>query len=210
MPVTYTRLKQLFSWKGMKSQVQNWVQSCQVCIQAKSDRFSYPSKLQPLEVSTEAWQTLSLDFIKGLPQSASSNCILVVVDKFTWYGHFIPLSHPYTASSMVVTLFNTVYELHGLPTSIISDRDPMFTSHFWQRLFKLLGISLQMSSAYHPQSDGQTEQMNQCLETFLRCFVSACPKKWKEWLSPAEFWYNTCWHSALGRSPFQALYGRQP
>jgi hypothetical protein len=130
MPVTYTRLKQLFSWKGMKSQVQNWVQSCQVCIQAKSDRFSYPGKLQPLEVSTEAWQTLSLDFIEGLTQSASSNCILVVVDKFTWYDHFIPLSHPYTASSVAVTLFNIVYELHGLSTSIILDRDPMFTSHF--------------------------------------------------------------------------------
>jgi hypothetical protein len=131
----------------MKSQVQNWVQACQLCIQAKADRSSYPNKLQPLPVPTEAWQTLSMDFIDGLPKSAGSNCILMVVDKFTRYGHFIPLSHPYIAGFVAVAFFNTVYRLHGLPASIILDRDPVFTNNFWQKLFKLSGVSLHMSTA---------------------------------------------------------------
>jgi hypothetical protein len=93
---------------------------------------------------------------------------------------------------------------------IISDRDPMFTSQFWQHLFGLAGIELKLSSSYHPQTDGQTERVNQCLETYLRCFANACPTKWKDWLPVAEYWYNTSLHSALGRSPFEVLYGRQP
>jgi hypothetical protein len=97
-----------------------------------------------------------------------------------------------------------------MPVAIISNRDPIFTSKFWQSLFTYASIQLRMSSSYHPQSDGQTERVNQCLETFLRCFVHTCPRKWKSWLAAAEFWYNSCFHSALGRSPFEALYGRQP
>jgi hypothetical protein len=105
---------------------------------------------------------------------------------------------------------NVVYRLHELPASIISDCDPVFTSKFWQSLFKLAGTSLKLSSSYHPQTDSQTERVNQCLETYLQCFVHACPRKWKDWLATAEFWYNTCFHSALGRSLFETLYGRQP
>lgn len=106
--------------------------------------------------------------------------------------------------------FHTVYRLHGLPSSIISDRDRIFTSHFWSELFKLADVSLCRSTAYHPQSDGQTERLNQCLETYLRCYVHACPSKWSQWLTSAELWYNTCFHSAIGRSPFEALYGYPP
>jgi hypothetical protein len=86
----------------------------------------------------------------------------------------------------------------------------MFTSTFCQSLFKLSGVELKMSSSYHPQTDSQTERLNQCLETFLHCFVHACPKKWKEWLPVAEFWYNTSFHPALSISPFEALFGCQP
>jgi hypothetical protein len=97
-----------------------------------------------------------------------------------------------------------------MPAVIISDRDKIFISQLWQDLFKLSGVTLKMSSAYHPQTDGQTERVNQCMETFLRCFVHACPKQWFQWLHLAEFWYNSSWHSALGTSPFQALYGHSP
>lgn len=103
-----------------------------------------------------------------------------------------------------------VYRLHGLPSAIISDRDPIFTSQFWRHLFRLTGTDLKLSSSYHPQTDDQTERVNQCLETYLRCFVNACPKKWKSWLPTAEFWYNTSHHSALNCSPFEVLYGRRP
>ena len=92
----------------------------------------------------------------------------------------------------------------------MSDRDPVFTSKLWQELFTRARVSLHMSSAYHPQSDGQTERVNQCLETYLRCFVHTCPSKWIKWLSLAEYWYNTSFHSSLGSSSFEVLYGHQP
>jgi hypothetical protein len=93
---------------------------------------------------------------------------------------------------------------------IISDRDRIFTSRLWQELFKLTDTTLHMSSAYHPQTDGQTERLNQCLENYLRCFVHSCPKKWYDWLPLAEYWYNTTYHSALGKTPFEVLYGHTP
>jgi hypothetical protein len=134
----------------------------------------------------------------------------VVVDKFTRYGHFIPLSHPFNASSVVGVFLSEVYRLHGMPASIISDRDPIFTSKFWQSLFTLASIELRLSSSYHPQTDDRTERVNQCLETYLRCFVHSCPRKWKMWLPNVEFWYNCSFHSSLYRSPFEVLYGRSP
>jgi hypothetical protein len=129
----------MFAWQGMKKNAHHFVLTCQICIQAKPDRASYSGKLQPLLVPHEAWETISMDFIEGLPRAANVNCILVVIDKFTCYAHFIPLSHPYTAHSVAIAFLNSVYKLHGLPASIISYRDPVFTSKFWQTLFQLSG-----------------------------------------------------------------------
>jgi hypothetical protein len=134
----------------------------------------------------------------------------VVVDFFTKYGHFIPLCHPFTAAGVAKQFLNHIYRLHGLPATIVSDRDRIFTSQFWSQLFKLADVQLRLSSSYHPQSDGQTERLNQTMETFLRCFCNACPSKWSEWLPLAEYWYNNCHHSAVGFSPFEALYGYSP
>jgi transposase InsO family protein len=166
--------------------------------------------LQPLLVHAGTWHTVSLEFVEGLPQSGSTNCILVIVDKFTKYAYFVPLKHPFTALSVAKLFIDNVYRLHGLPSVIISDRDRIFTSNLWRELFNLADVQLQMSSAYHPQSDGRIERVNQCMETFLRCFVNAFPKKWLAQLSLAEFWYNTSFHSAIGRTPFEALYGYTP
>ncbi|CAO2151592.1 unnamed protein product [Urochloa humidicola] len=209
-PVTYMRMKNLFAWTGMKSSVLQFVQSCLICQQAKPDRSKLPGKLQPLPVPDSAWQIISMDFVEGLPTSGHANCILVVIDSFTKYGHFVPLHHPYTAASVAKLFMSNVYKYHGMPISIISDRDRIFNSKLWKELFGLAGVQLQMSSSYHPQSDGQTERANQTMETFLRCFVSACPSKWVQWIALAEFWYNSCQHSAIGRSPFEALYGYSP
>ncbi|CAN6225874.1 unnamed protein product [Urochloa humidicola] len=208
--VTYTRIKKLFFWPHMKSNIKQFVASCAVCQQAKAERVPYPGLLQPLEVPDHAWQIVTLDFIEGLPTSSGYNCILVVVDKFSKNSHFIRMKHPFTALSVAQVYFENVYKLHGMPKAMVSDRDRIFTSQWWQELFKLTGTSLKMSSAYHPQSDGQTERVNQCLETYLRCFIQACPSKWSEWLSLAEFWYNTNFHSALNKSPFEVLYGHEP
>jgi hypothetical protein len=134
----------------------------------------------------------------------------VVVDKFTKFAHFLPLKHPYTAASVAKIFLDQVYKLNGMPQSIISDRDPIFNSNFWKELLCLAKVQLRFSTAYHPQLDGQTERVNQCPETFLRCFVSACPKRWLSYLSLTEYWYNTSYHSAIGMSPFEAMYGRPP
>lgn len=209
-PVTHSRVKKLFCWKGLKRTVKDFVSACTICIQAKPDRSRYPGLLAPLPVPTEAWQVISMDFIEGLPTSASSNCIMVIVDKLTKYAHFVPLHHPFNAQKVAQAFLDHVFKLHGMPVQIISDRDPIFTSQFWRELFRLAQVSLSMSSAYHPQSDGQTERVNQCLETYLRCFVHSCPRRWIRWISLAEFWYNTSEHSALGKSPFEVLYGHSP
>jgi len=161
--------------------------------------------LQPLPVPQQAWKVVSMDFVEGLPKSSRFDTILVVIDKYTKYGHFIPLAHPFTALQVAQAFMEHVYKLHGLPESIISDRDKIFTSAFWRDLFKLTDTQLLMSSSYHPQTDGQTERLNQCLEGFLRRSVHSCPKQWAKWLPLAEFWYNTSYHSALGRSPFDPM-----
>lgn len=163
--------------------------------------------LQPLPIPEGAWQDLSMDFIEGLPKSEGYNVILVMVDRFTKYAHFIPVKHPYTAVTIAKVVFDNVVKLHGLPKSIVLDRDKVFTSIFWEELFKLMGTQLVFSSAYHPQTDGRTERVNQCLEMYLRCMVYDDPKQWKTLLPQAEFWYNTSFHSSLGCSPFHAMYG---
>jgi transposase InsO family protein len=210
IPVTYQRIKKLFAWPAMKKCIQEFVASCTICQQAKPERVKYPGLLQPLPVPDRAWQTVTLDFVEGLPMSGGFNCILVVVDKFSKFAHFLLLKHPFTAATVAKVFMQNVYKLHGLPSALVSDRDRVFTSALWKTLFSMAGVSLHMSSAYHPQSDGQTERVNQCLETFLRCFVHACPHKWSEWIHLAEFWYNTSWHSALTYSPFEVLYGYSP
>jgi len=207
---TYNKIKALFAWPRMKQDVQAYVSKCQVCQQAKPEHSKLPGLLQPLPIPLHAWHTISLDFIEGLPKSKNFDTILVVIDKLTKYGHFIPLAHPYTAMSIAKLFHNNVFKLHGLPQVIISDKDRIFTSTLWQELFKLTETTLNMSSSYHPQTDGQTERLNQCLETYLRCMVQACPTKWSNWLALAEFWYNTTTHSAHGKTPFEVLYGHPP
>ena len=158
----------------MKAIVKNFVQSCCICLQSKYDRSKSPGLLQPLPVPDSAWQVISLDFIEGLPISNSYNCVLVVIVLLMKYGHFIPLCHPFTVAGVASSFFHSVYRLYGLPSAIVSDRDRIFTSHFWTELFKLADVKLCHSSTYHPQYDGQTECLNQCLETYLRCYVHVC------------------------------------
>ena len=151
-----------------------------------------------------------MDFIEALPKSEGYTVILVVVDRFTKYAHFIPLKHPFSAPVVAKAFLHTLVNLHGPPHTIVSDRDKIFTSHFWRDLFKLWDTKLLMSTAYHPQTDGQSERVNRCLEMFLRCAVHDTPTKWHAWLPLAEFWYNTNYHSSLECSPFKALYGYEP
>lgn len=207
---TYQRLKRLFAWKGLKSQVREFVRQCDICQHAKHNHSHPAGMLQPLPIPTGPWRDITMDFIEGLPLSDGFNTILVVVDRFTKFSHFIPLRHPFTAPSVARVFVDSVVKLHGMPRTIVSDRDRIFTSTFWKLLFQQLGTKLKFTTAYHPQTDGQSERVNQCLEMFLRCNVQDTPKQWRRLLPLAEFWYNSCYHTALGCSPFQALYGHEP
>ncbi|KAJ4733316.1 polyprotein [Rhynchospora pubera] len=207
---TYQRLKGMFFWPRMKESVHAYVQECQICQMGKNEHVNSPGLLQPLPIPSEAWTSVSMDFISGLPKSEGKEVIFVVVDRLTKYAHFMPLAHPFRATNVAQSFLDHVYKLHGLPLSIVSDRDPIFTSKFWTELMSKVGVKLNMSTSYHPQSDGQTERVNQCLENYLRCMVYQQQKRWNRWLSLSEWWYNTNFHTSLKTTPFQALYGYAP
>jgi hypothetical protein len=136
--------------------------------------------------------------------------MLVIVDSPTKYSNFMPLKHPYTARAIAEIFVKEVVRLHGVPSMVVSDRDPIFMSMFWREFFKFQGSTLKMSTSYHPRTDGQTEVIIRCLETYLRCFIADQPKGWSQWLALAEYWYNTTFHESIRTTPFEAFYGRKP
>jgi hypothetical protein len=151
-----------------------------------------------------------MDFVEALPKVNGKTVILTVVGRFSKAAHFIPLSHPYTAMSVAWVFFSEIVRLHGIPSSIVSDRDPVFTSSFWRELFRLAGVKLQFTSTFHPQSDGQSEATNKIILMYLRCLTGDRPRNWLEWLPRAEFCYNSSYQQSLKTSPFEVVYGRPP
>jgi len=180
---TYQRLKLIFYWPNMHKQVKDYVQVCPVCQKNKAEHTPYPGLLEQLPVADMAWTHISMDFIEGLPKSSGMDVISVVVDRFTKYAHFLALSHPFTVQDVVTIFIDNIFKLHGTPVVVVTDRDRIFTSTLWQALFKSMEIKLHLSTAYHPETDSQTERVNQCLENYLRCMCFTTPRKWKSWLS---------------------------
>lgn len=207
---TFKRVGEYFYWSSMRQDIGRWVRECAICQQVKGEHVHSPGLLKPLEIPQEPWRDIAMDFITGLPKSRGFEVIWVIVDRFSRYAHFLALSHPISAKGLAQIFFEQVYRLHGLPESIVSDRDSLFLSEFWQTLFKISGTRLNMSSAYHPQSDGSTERVNQCVEQYLRSMTCHNPKNWANWLAAAEWWYNTTFHTTLNSTPYMVVYGTKP
>lgn len=207
---TYRRLASQVYWLGMTKAIKQYIRSCDSCQRYKSSTLSPNGLLQPLPIPDQVWDDISLDFITGLPKSKGFDVILVVVDRLSKYCHFIPLKHPFSARSLAAVFLREIVRLHGIPKTVLSDRDPLFLSTFWKEIFSLQGSTLKFSSASHPETDGQTEVVNRSLETYLRCFASEQPKTWFFWLSWAEYWHNTSFHVSTNTTPFEIVYGRPP
>ena len=207
---TLHRLQQNFDWPTIRADVRQFVAQCSVCQQTKYDTRKPAGLLQPLPIPATIWEDLALDFITGIPPSQGFTVIMVVIDRFSKAAHFAALPPHHSAYKVAVVFLDSDCKLHGFPCSLVSDHDPIFISHFWRDLFKLSGTKLRMSTAYHPQTDEQTEVLNQTLEQYLRAFVHHQPSRWFRFLSLAEWSYNTAIHSGTGLSPFEVVYGRPP
>ena len=206
----FASLKSNFFWPKMKKDTLEYVKKCLVCQKVKAERIKLPGKLHPLAIPEMKWECISMDFVTGLPKvSGGFDSIFVVVDKLTKVAHFIPIRTSATATDVAQLFVKEIVRLHGIPARIISDRDAKFTSNFWKAMFQSLGTLLNLSSAYHPETDGQTERVNQVMEDMLRSYCSQQPRLWLKFLPLVEFAYNSSFHRSLQMSPFKALYGQE-
>ena len=193
----------------MKRDVLNYVKSCLSCQRIKAERVKMPGKLEPLAIPEMKWECISMDFVTGLPTvQGGYDSIMVIVDMLTKVAHLIPVKTTYTAADIAKVFIREVFRIHGLPKRIVSDRDAKFTSRFWTSLFQAVGTQLNFSTAYHPQTAGQTERVNQVLEEILRAYCSREPKRWIQYLPLVEYAYNSSYHSSIDMTPFKALYGK--
>jgi len=199
-----------FYWDMLTQWMNDYVRSCDECQHNKSPRHARWGLLQPLETPYPAWTSISTDFIRQLPESQGYTQVMVVVDRFTKMANFIGLPTEATAKDVATVFLREVWKLHGLPTEIISDMDAKFSGEFWESLCKALGIKRRMSTAYHPQRDGQTERTNQVLEGYLRNVVNYDQDDCYQLLPLAEFAYNNSATNAHGLTPFYANYGFHP
>lgn len=207
---TILMVEDRFYWPSLKRDVARVVRQCQICQVAKGKRKN-TGLYTPLPVPHAPWQDLSMDFVLGLPKTfRKHDSILVVVDRFSKMAHFIPCTKTADASHVAKLFINEIVRLHGLPTSIVTDRDVRFVSYFWKTLWKLLNTKLKFSTAYHPQTDGQTEVVNRSLGDLLRCLVGEHISTWDRVLPIAEFAYNSSVNRSTGHSPFEIVTGYTP
>ncbi|KAL0561145.1 hypothetical protein IC582_001565 [Cucumis melo] len=205
----YQDLKRVYWWRNMKREVAEFVSRCLVCQQVKAPRQKPAGLLQPLSIPEWKWENVSMDFITGLPRTLRGFTVIwVVVDRLTKSAHFVPGKSTYTASKWAQLYMSEIVRLHGVPVSIVSDRDARFTSKFWKGLQTAMGTRLDFSTAFHPQTDGQTERLNQVLEDMLRACALEFPGSWDSHLHLMEFAYNNSYQATIGMAPFEALYGK--
>lgn len=208
---TLQAIAQHYWWPGMPLDVQTHVGACALCQKNKPENQKPGGTNQPLPIPEDVWDSISMDLITQLPTTKDGHdAIVVFVDRLSKMTHFVPTTTDVGAVELAKIFIATIFRPHGLPTSIVSDRDPRFTSKFWQEVMRLLGTDLKMSTAFHPQTDGQTERMNRVLEETLRHYIAPDQTDWDEHLSLIEFAINNSRQRSTGLTPF-ALNGlKQP
>src|SRR5947207_8177265 len=194
----------------MGSDIRKHVKECDSCQRTKSANHPPAGILRPLPIPSRAWESIAMDFVGPLPKSASGHdMILVIIDQLTKMATFIATYSTTTSKDIAELFLQEVFRHHGLPLSIVSDRDPRFTAKFWQALQKALGVKLLMSTAEHPQTDGQAEATVKTIQKMLRPFVFQ-GQDWEELLPTLEFAYNDTTQSSTGQTPFYLNYGYHP
>nr|GEU46640.1 reverse transcriptase domain-containing protein [Tanacetum cinerariifolium] len=204
----YQDLKQLYWWPNIKADIATYVSKCLTCSKVKTGHQKPFGLLVQLEIPEWKWEKITMDFVTKLPKTANGyDTICVIVDRLKKSAHFLPMRETDPMEKLIKLYMKEVVTRYGVPVSIISDRDSKFTSLFWKALHKALGTRLNMSMAYHLQTDGQSERTIQTLEDMLHACVLDFGKGWDRHLPLVEFSYNNSYHSSIKAVPFEALYG---
>ena len=207
---TFELLSRNYYFPGMHAYVKKYVSTCDLCSRSKTPRHPKHGELAPLPAPPGPWKGISCDLIVDLPESNGYDSVLVFIDRLTKMSHLIPCNKTTSAPEFARMFLDHIIRLHGIPDSIVSDRGSIFTSQFWKALSKSLDLKQRLSTSFHPQTDGQTERMNQTIEQYLRIYCNYHQDNWSELLSLAEFSYNNAQHTSIGCSPFYANYGYNP
>ncbi|GJV32674.1 putative reverse transcriptase domain-containing protein [Tanacetum coccineum] len=206
----YHDLKELYWWSNMKADIVTYISKCLTCSKVKAECEKPSGLLQQPEIPVWKWERITMDFVTKLAKTPSGyDTIWVIVDRLTKSAYFIPIRETYSMDKLTKLYIKEIVSRHGLPISIISDRDSKFTSNFWQSFQKAFGTQLDMSIAYHPQIDCQSERTIQTLKDMLRACIIDFGKSWDNHLPLVKFSYNNSYHSSLKSSPFEALYGQK-
>jgi hypothetical protein len=206
----YLDLKTRYWWKGMKKEIAQYVARCDTCQRTKAEHQKRTGLLQPLPVPEWKWEEIGMDFVTRLPRTQKGNdSIWVIIDRLTKVAHFILVKTTFGGATLAQIYLKEIVRLHGIPRKIVLDRGTQFTSKFWTSLQKAMGTKLDFSTAYHPETDGQTEMVNKVLEDLLRACVLTFDRNWESSSPYAEFSYNNSHQASIKMSPFEALYGRK-
>ena len=199
-----------YLWPRKKRDMVRYIEQCLICKQVKAEHQRPAGTLQPLHVPEWKWEEITMDFVTGLPRTKEEyDAIWVIVDRLTKSAHFLPVRTTYTMDKYAELYIKEIIRLHGIPLTIVSDIDTRFTSIFWKSLHKAMGTNLAFSTAFHPQTDGQSERTIQTLEDMLRACVLDFKRSWNVYLPLIEFAYNNSFQATISMAPYEALYGRK-
>jgi hypothetical protein len=199
-----------WTWEGMHKDIQAYVKGCAECQKNIVHRQKKMAPLNPLPITRKPWERISVDIIGPLPESLTYDAILVIVDYGTKMKILVPTTIELTAAGTAELFRQNAFKRFGIPEKVVSDRGPQFVSKFMVELYKVLGVQGSPSTAYHPQTDGQTERVNQEIETYLRFYVNYQQDDWAKWLDQAEFVLNTRFHEGIQNTPFFLMHGYHP